>query len=311
MSGTLPRKTTKDRRRTTLRMPVTDTPVDKAVAKSAVTWERTPGTGGWEDSNGARVWTLRLVLHNPRNHCYANAGITSISHAFTMIRSTPPSLRPLMEYLRSQAQFGLRVTLHACQSLRGVSGHWTYNSEQQDAAEYTGVVLDSAGVMARTWCSRKNDGGIVVNTDHGTAMLLEMPTHEVDLQALIDAWQHQAHAHALSEQSVLVPVQIGRYCRGRKNQARLSFMDDVAVPVFADGLNCLRAIYRLVAAIVHLGQTCRSGHYRSLLRCGDTWYYTDDGRCAARCSLEREHFANVCYIWLARPHSLPLPGRTA
>ena len=220
-------------------------------------------------------------------------------------------LRPLVEYLHSQAQFGLRVTLHACQLLRGVSGHWIYNPEQQDAAEYTGVVLDSAGVMYRTWCSRKNDAGIVVTTDRGAAVLLEMPTHEVNLQALIDEWQHQTHTHALSEQSVLVPVQIGRYCRGSKNQARLCLIDDVAVPVFADSLNCLRAIYRPDAAIVHLGPTCRSGHCRSLLRCGDAWYYTDDGRCAARCSLEREHFANVCYIWLARPRSLTLSGRIA
>ena len=288
-----------------------DRPLDKAMAKSTVTWERSSGTGGRGDANGARVWTLRLVLHNPGNHCYANAGITSMSHAFTMARSTPPSLRPLLEYLRSQAQFGIRVTLHACPSLRGVSGYWTYNSEQQDAAEYTGVVLDSAGVMTRTWCSRKNDDGIVVTTDHGIAVLLEMPTHGVDLQALIDEWQHQTHTHALSEQSVLVSVQIGRYRRGRKNQARLSFIDDVAVPVFADGLNCLRAIYRPVAAIVHLGPTCRSGHNRSLLRCGDHWYYTDDSRCAVRCSLEHEHFANVCYIWLARPHSLPFSGRNA
>ena len=95
-----------------------------------------------------RLWTLNLVLTNPGNHCYANASILALCHACSISRFTP-GLR-----LRSQAQFGLRTTLQDQHAVRAVSGRWVYNLEQQDASEYTGVVLASASVLTRVWCSR-------------------------------------------------------------------------------------------------------------------------------------------------------------
>ena len=55
------------------------------------------------------LWTLMLVLLNPGNHCYANSSILALCHACCVARSTPAMLRPLLENLRSKAQFGLRV----------------------------------------------------------------------------------------------------------------------------------------------------------------------------------------------------------
>ena len=188
--------------------------------------------------------------------------------------------------------------------MRAVSGNWEYNSEQQDASEYVGVVLGSSTAFASVWCSRLELDGHVSTTDHGQALLLEMPTRSSDLQALLDAWQHQAHVHALSAQQDLVPVQIGRYCGGRKNRAKLLFAEDVSIPVFSQGVRCLHTFYRTVAAIVHIGRDCRSGHYRSLLRSGDAWFYTDDNRQAERCTLDQEHQGNVCYLWLVRSRLL-------
>ena len=48
-------------------------------------------------------WTLKLVLLNPGNHCYANSSILALCHACSMARSTPAMLRPLLEHLRSKA----------------------------------------------------------------------------------------------------------------------------------------------------------------------------------------------------------------
>ena len=162
-------------------------------------------------------------------------------------------------------------------------------------------------MLTRVWCSRLEVDGVVSATDYGHAVLLEMPTRGADLQALLDGWQHQGHIHALHEQHALVPVQIGRYCLGRKNQARLEFLEDVALPVFSEGLQCLRTIYRAVAAVIHLGPDCRSGHYRSVLSVGSDWYYTDDSSRGLGCDITSEHMCNVCYIWLARPSLLSAP----
>ena len=129
---------------------------------------------------------------------------------------------------------------------------------------------------------------MITDTDFGQAILLEMPTRGADLQALVDAWQHQAHIHALSAQHEVVPIQIGRYCGGRKNQARLLFTEDTALPIFSQGIRCLRTYYRPVAAVIHIGRDCRSKHYRSLLRCGDAWFYTDDNSRAAACTPDME-----------------------
>ena len=244
------------------------------------------GTG---HTMGELLWTTRLVLINPGNHCYANSSILAM---------------PLIAHLRLRAQFGLRIALHTQPEVLAISGWWRYNSEQQDASEYVGVLLSSTASFATVWCSRLEIGGLVETTDHGQALLLEMPTRGTELQSLIDEWQHQAHVHALSSQQEIVPVQIGRCCGGRKNQARLLFSDDISLPIFSQGVRCVHTFYRPVAAVIHIGRDCRSGHYRSLLRSGDEWFYTDDGRQAERCVLEREHQGNVCYIWLVRTRLL-------
>ena len=147
-----------------------------------------------------------------------------------------------------------------------------------------------------------------MNTDFGQAILLEMPTRGTDLQALVDEWQHQTHTHALTAQHDVMPVQIGRRSGGRKNQARLLFTEDTALPIFSQGIRCLHTYYRPIAAVIHIGQECRSGHYRSLLRCGDEWFYTDDNSRAVACALDVEHQRNVCYLWLARSRLLSLPA---
>ena len=247
-------------------------------------------------------WTLKLVLINPGNHCYANSSILALCHACSVARSTPAMLRPLVEHLRSKAQFGLRIALHTQPEVLAVSGWWNYNSEQQDASEYVGVVLSSASSFTNVWCSRPEMDGLVETT--------EMPTRGSDLQALIDEWQHQAHVHALSSQQDVVPVQIGRYCGGRKNQARLLFAEDVSLPIFSQGVRCVHTFYRPVAAVIHIGRDCRSGHYRSLLRSGDAWFYTDDSCQAERCTLDRDHQGNVCYIWLVRSRLLSTPAQS-
>ena len=257
-----------------------------------------------------RFWALKLVLINPGNRCYANSSILALCHACLVARYTPAMLRPLIAHLRSRAQFGLRSALHTQPEVLAVSGRWSYNSEQQDASEYVGVVLSSASSFTTVWCSRLEMDGLVETTDYGQALLLEMPTRGSELQALIDEWQHQAHAHALSSQQDVVPVQIGRYCGGRKNQARLLFTEDVSLPICSQGVRCVHTFYRPVAAVVHIGRDCRSGHYRSLLRSGgDAWFYTDDNCQAEQCILYREHQGNVCYIWLARSRLLSTPAQ--
>ena len=134
-----------------------------------------PGAGNGLRRRGAGpVWTPRLMI-NPGNHCYANASILAVCHACALARCVPPALRPLVEYLRSRAQFGLRTVLSETPALRAISGHWEYNGEQQDASEYIGVVLGAAGVLTRVWCSRLEVDGIISATDYGHAVLLEMP----------------------------------------------------------------------------------------------------------------------------------------
>ena len=184
-------------------------------------------------------------------------------------------------------------------SLRRLTLGWRFGPVQQDAAEFSSQILTRLEGQC-LWQSRIEEVEGIRITDTGAFLFLSMPTAPSTLQDLIEAWTFQRHVYGLTGEWPRVPVVLGRYAGRAKNQARVAFDGDVMLPVFGEGRLLRQARYQVLAALVHLGERPTSGHYRSLLRDGDAWYYSDDATPCTRTSLTREHACNVYLLWLVK-----------
>ena len=172
--------------------------------------------------------------------------------------------------------------------------------------EFLTALLRSGSDYGLAWGSRVDELGVVRSLDYGNVISLTLPDSRVQLQELVDAWHDQVGIHALIEEAPVVLRQLGRYRNGRKIISELRLMRTSLCRVFRRAFGvcvcvCVWLIYRPIAAIIHLGPHAQEGHYRTVLRSGDSWAYTDDNVEAAPCDIDDTHFRNVCLLWVARP----------
>ena len=250
-------------------------------------------------SRAEHPWPFRLRLRNPHQLCYVNSSTTAMIHVLCLIQS--PELRSLVALCRQAAEAGTMLSLHSQLVVRSLP-RWQYNAEQKDASEFLLLYLQvSAGAWSR-WESRRVEEGVLRILDHGGRMLfVDMYSEDHStLTALLARW---CQGHVLSgvaeERSALV-VQLGRYVNGRKNTTLVDFDQVVEAPTFTEGVEQRQRHYMVQAAIAHQGPLPTSGHYRSLLRHGQQWGYSDDGLPAQSVTLDEHHKRNA-YVLLLVP----------
>ncbi|CAE7803157.1 unnamed protein product, partial [Symbiodinium sp. CCMP2456] len=199
-------------------------------------------------------WILRLVLRNPHNHCYANAGFLALLHALEGLSSFPRALRSLRTAAYQAAQRNTSLTLASQFPLRSLLRHWHFGPAQQDTLEFITPLIQAAGIDAGRWEARLLAEGRVSKQAEGVGpIMLPAVERNVTLQEALTQWHRQGFPHALCAASDLLLFGLHRYA----------------------GVN--KSFSEVVAAVLHFGATPRAGHYRSLLRCSDAWHFTQDG----------------------------------
>ncbi|CAE7024654.1 unnamed protein product, partial [Symbiodinium sp. CCMP2456] len=223
-------------------------------------------------------WILRLVLRNPHNHCYANAGFLALLHALEGLSSFPRALRSLRTAAYQAAQRNAGLTLASQFPLRSLLRHWHFGPAQQDTLEFITPLIQAAGIDAGRWEARLLAEGRVSKQAEGVGpIMLPAVERNVTLQEALTQWHRQGFPHALCAASDLLLFGLHRYAGVNKSFSEVWFDEDVKVPVFGDRLQVRWHVYQVVAAVLHFGATPRAGHYRSLLRCSDAWHFTQDG----------------------------------
>eukprot|EP00439_Symbiodinium_sp_Y106_P045279 s4327_g5.t1 len=214
--------------------------------------------------------TLRVRLRNPHNLCYLNAGVLAMMHAMQG-SDMPRGLRQVKEVIAFSHRECVNLSLHF--GLRQLFSGWTLDARQKDVAEFTGFILDKVGHPQAIWEARESgrEGHIV--TDAGCGMIyLELPESDCDLQELMSAWSYQAQTHALVTKPEHFMIQLGRFPHRGKSHAQVRFQQQVRVPIFREGIECMWCDYTVAAGSVHYGDSPHSGHYRSVLRVQDQWW---------------------------------------
>ena len=113
--------------------------------------------------------------------------------------------------------------------------------------------------------------------------LQDLPLHRgiCPLQSVVQHWQSAASQPALHAGTACVAIQLNRFTvvdrAVHKLSTPVSLPSTICLPCWVEG-SLRQREYHISAALVHLGSTPHSGHYRTLLieSTGKMWW-TDDG----------------------------------
>ncbi|CAE7280737.1 unnamed protein product, partial [Symbiodinium sp. CCMP2456] len=246
-------------------------------------------------------WILSLVLSNPHNHCYANAGMLALFAALRTTPAYPGSLQVLKQTAQNAAVNGRPLTLCKQFVLRSLLRQWRFGPEQQDTIEFITLLLQAARVEVGRWESRIDSHSSVEVYMRGAGPIALPALGTVgNLQEAFQAWHQQGSLHALCNRPAILLVYLARYVGDGKSFTEVIFHEEVKVPVFTQDMQVEWDAYQPVSAVLHFGATPAAGHYRSLLRIQERWYFTQDGVAAKPQGLLRRHRKNVYAIWLQR-----------
>ena len=244
-------------------------------------------------------WLFRLRLRNPHMLCYANASILALMYAFESSEHAHAQLDFLRLLLRKAAvDKSTTFNLAASLRFRQLTPTWDFSAQQKDAAEYLRDVLQATSILQVTWDTRcLAPEGVRLRDDHSLPIRMHV-TSDSSLQQVINRWHRDSDVQALITESALVCIQLGRYPDAGKTFAKVDIIADVQLPVFAEGLQVSWHRYKVMSAVVDIGEHMTSGHYRAILRAGASWQYSDDAVQTTTTALTLEHITNSYVLWL-------------
>ena len=266
-----------------------------------------PATDSRPTAGPTNPWTCRILLKNLHTQCYVNASVLAVGHA-RLWASIPP-LQDVFMICQELMATDAEVLIAGHPSLSSLLPRWSFGHSQQDAGEFL-VFLLSAG-LPPIWCSRVDELGIQ-QMDEGHMIFLDLCDGQSCLDQMISDWHLQHYVHALNFAADIVCLQLGRYPQDRKISTPVEIVDGVQLPVFVnrENLSVTWVPYTFISGVVHLGRRPTCGHYRSLLRVGDSWVYTNDSVLAARTPIRSEHRQGLYLIFLLRSELLRSSSRS-
>ena len=165
---------------------------------------------------------------------------------------------------------------------------WPHNGRQQDAADFLQHWSQAAQLVhfQSSWSvltdgSLRDCGGVAPLVIQCDLQELPLVRGTCPLQSIVSSWQAVASTPALHAGTTCVALQLNRFVvRDRavhKLSTPVSLPSKLHLPCWVEGSLTQRE-FLLSAAVVHLGSTPHSGHYRALLveGTGKMWW-TDDG----------------------------------
>ena len=272
---------------------------------------------------------VTLALGNDHNWCFANAATLAFLWATLgkvgfQLTDWGQHASSLLSLLTSGE--GSVVKLVQQPFFLTLFERWHFLARPQDAAEYTGFLLESLGLsnLQQCWERRllENDQPKMFDFFRVFQPLhLQFPTDApshayFSLNSLIALW-HEDHGMkaALTAESPLLCVHVDRAGQDELGQImklrhRVNFFQEVRIPFFtASDLMCTFHSYVVIAVVAHLGDDLSTGHYQALLKAqvneectmGTQWFLADDNVAMRACFAEVDHFVeNATLLWLCR-----------
>ena len=269
--------------------------------------------GSPEVPEAIRVALRKLKLGNRSNECYANSVLLASLWTTTYCASLEVNLRPTLVRGLVSAFQGPTVSHHlwSTGAWARLFQQWPHEGRQQDAADFLTFLRQQSllSSFGGQWLvmheSQLTDAGSLCPIIlQGDLPKLCGDRQACRLQEIVDAWHLQSGSPALYSEARCVALQLNRFQQRAgvaKCRSRVALPLRVHLPCWVEGVIRLKP-FLVRAALIHLGESTRNGHYRSVLfeTSGRCWY-TDDYSSATNPSLSdaRVFQENVYVIFLS------------
>ena len=232
---------------------------------------------------------IRAKLLNLGNECYANSVLLATLWTSTLHSPTEASMRqPLHDDLQALLTSTTPQHVWSRPVIKRCLRQWPHNGRQQDAADFLQHWSQAAQLVHFQSSWSILTAGSLRDCGSVTPLVLQCDLQELPLvrgtcplQSIVRSWQAVTSQPALHAGTTCVALQLNRFVvRDRavhKLSTPVSLPNKIYLPCWVEGSLTQRE-FLLSAALVHLGSTPHSGHYRALLveGTGKMWW-TDDG----------------------------------
>ena len=236
----------------------------------------------------------QCCLRNPGSHCYMIASAMALANLLLTLHEQMGSLRfgivgrGLVSVLRDRPRYLLDLP-----QWKLLLEPWEEIDRQHDVAEFMAFLFQQFPLTdIGSWSARLHADEATHTVEQGRLLQpLRLVPSGVNseiintVQECVDRWHRdQGALHAFDAPPTFIAVQLERFAAVageiRKTMWRCdltSAMASIMIPVFMQGgIDVYRVPYRINAIILHLGSSVQHGHYTTLLRQNDFWWYKDD-----------------------------------
>lgn len=242
------------------------------------------------------LWTIRVMSNRNSKQCYINAPMISLCWMALELGAMHPSAWMQGFSLIQQMTMPRLSPFDICRDqtfLNLIWGIWDTSAleQQNDATEFSALILPKFDpvFLHMEWQPSQVSRGDFTNhhllDEHGSKSapielnIVAVQKPSCSIQELVNSWQHtQDMDRSLMGASPGLILNVYRTSEtGLDHTALRCHPEEFTFPVFDVSVQQVVPVqYRLVAVVIHVGNTLNSGHYTSLIRTSEGWRHYDD-----------------------------------
>ena len=229
-----------------------------------------------------------------------NASVLALLHVMQVAGCTSRALQSLRSLCQASVRRGSTLMLASQLVVRSILRNWTFDQRQQDASEFTTILLNGLGLNSSVWAAKYSDvAGIHVPHTGELPLSLRLRAEACSLQGLLEDWSaQQGYVHALVAQEGPLLLHLVRNAEAVKSVVPVTLSAVVRVPFFVEGTSVEWRPFQVASIVEHHGDQVTCGHYRSLLKTSDGWLHSDDHSPAVPVLWSTEREKLIYLVWL-------------
>ena len=255
-------------------------------------------------NTGLIAQNLTSISSNSSNLCFSNAAFRCWAWVSSFVADPSMMWGRLHQAFRTFLGSSQSTSLTEIPEMHDIWTHFDH-AVQADVGDFVGHMWSIAKPIAigsKFFHVRSN--GILEEREQVPLNILFPPgANKIDLQTLLNSWADEAKGQYLYGQPDCLVLHLQRFelvqQQWAKHHRELHIPTEVFLPYSNDGIAVAKAYYRVLAMVLHQGETHDSGHFMAIHAVDNAYWLVNDNIFPKPISnLSEQHGKEVIQLWL-------------